>query len=582
MRYFVLVLLFLHCLCNASSTCGWANQVPDEATEINARGFELARKYCSRCHGEGSSQGNAQFSLIDPESMIRLRYVVPNQPDDSPVWQRLQEREMPPPGELQPSDEERTELKNWIRLGAGKPSRPKRSFRSELQTLTTLREDLQNLTVKDRPFHRYFSLTALHNNSAQVSDFDMRYYRAALAKALNSLTWEKNLVTPRSIDSEATLFAIDLRDLGWDAKDWDALLESYPFGLRFDHADDEALARVASDVRELCGSPIAHLRADWFAVTATRPPLYHRLLELPKTDSELQLQLGVDVAANIRAGRAQRAGFAESGVSISNRMVERHPTSTGYYWKSYDFKRSNGTGSLFQFPLGPVSTDNRFPEFAFTHDGGEDIFSLPNGLQGYFLVDGLGRRIDAGPIEVVRDLKETSGTPLVVNGISCMHCHQQGMIGFRDSVRDGMAVAGEARKKTLELYPAATTMEKLVERDRAQFVHALNQVLSPWLFTEDGLPKENFGEPIAIATRFYNADVDLVTAAFELGLDDPAKLATAIEHNPRLRRLGLGPLIHKQKIDRQVWQSKEAVVSPMQQVARELNIATPYILLSSP
>ncbi len=579
MRYLLLVLLVLPC---ALPNYGLANQLPDEVAKVNTRGFELARKYCSRCHGEGSSQGNAQFSLIDPDSMLRLGYVIPNQPDDSPVWQRLQDREMPPPGELQPSDEERIELKEWIRLGAGKPSRPPRPFRSELKTLISLREDLQDLKIKDRPFHRYFSLTALHNNSSQVSDFDLRYYRAALAKALNSLTWEPQLVAPRPIDNEATLLAIDLRDLGWDAKDWDALLESYPFGLRFDRADDEELARVASDVLELCGSPIAHLRADWFAVTATRPPLYHRLLDLPETDKELQLQLGVDVAADIRDGRAQRAGFAESGVSISNRLVERHPTKNGYYWKSYDFKRSNGTGSLFQFPLGPVSKDNLFLEFAFIHDGGEDIFSLPNGLQGYFLIDGLGRRIDAGPIEVVRDLKETSGTPIVVNGISCMHCHQQGMIGFRDSVRDGMAVYGAARKKTLELYPAAATMEKLVAKDRAQFVRSLNQVLNPWLVTEDGPTTENFGEPIAIATRFYNADVDLLTAAFELGLDDSAKLVTAIEHNPRLRRLGLGPLIHQQKIDRQVWQSKEAIVSPLQQVARELNIATPYILLSSP
>lgn len=557
-----------------------AVDVSKEDQKVIEQGFELARKYCSRCHGEGTSQGNAQFNIINPTSMIRLGYVVPGKVDESSVWTRINDREMPPENQLQPDEQERAILREWIRLGAGKPTRPPRPFRSELDTLTALRDHLRKAKPASRPYLRFFSLTALHNNSQNVSDFDLNYYRAALAKSLNSLSWEPKLVTPLAIDKESTLLAVDLRDIGWDSKDWDAILEQYPYGIRYDRSDDDDLANVATEVVELCGSPVPHLRADWFSVTATRPPLYHRLLDIPQTDKELQQRLGVDVAMNIEEGRARRAGFSESGVSISNRLVERHPSKTGYYWKSYDFKRSNGTGSLFQFPLGPVNPHNRFPEFAFVQDGGEDIFSLPNGLQGYLLVDGKGNRIDAGPIEVVRDVKETSGTPVVVNGVSCMHCHQNGMLDFRDSVRDGMAVFGEARKKTLQLYPTAEVMQELVNKDREQFMKSLTQVLKPWL-NDANDPRKNLGEPIALASSFYGNDVDLQTAAFELGLDDPAKLAAAIEHNPRLRRLGLGPLIHQQKIDRQVWQNNEVIISPMQQVAREMNIGTPYVLLST-
>lgn len=566
----------------------------EERTEAEkatiARGFELARKFCGRCHGEGSSQGNAQFSIIDPEGMIKSRekYVVPGNADESYTWQRIEAGDMPPPdveAALRPSAEEKGILKAWIALGAAKPPRPPRPFRSEKETLTALLEDLRRAKPANRPFLRYFSLTHLHNNSERVSEFDLRYYRAALAKALNSLTWESTLVQPRAVDAERTLFAIDLRTLGWDSRDWDALLEHYPYGLRYDRSPDDSVAQLAGEVRQLCGSPIPHLRGDWFAVAATRPPLYHRLLDLPLTDRELEQQLGVNVEQNIADNIARRAGFAESGVSVSNRLVERHPARLGYYWKSYDFKRSNGTGSLFQFPLGPLTKGHPFPDFAFVHDGGEIIFSLPNGLQGYYLSDGKGKRIDSGPIEVVRDLKETSGTPLVVNGVSCMHCHQNGMIDFRDSIRDGLAVFGEIRRKTLDLYPPVDEMQKLVDRDRKQFRAALDEVLSPWMTDGKavaGAAPESLGEPIAIATRFYGADVDLQTAAFELGLADTAELAGAIKNNPRLRRLGLGPLLNRQKIDRQMWESIEAITSPMQQVAREMDLATPYTQLPAP
>ena len=83
-----------------------------------------------------------------------------------------------------------------------------------------------------------------------------------------------------------------------------------------------------------------------------------------------------------------RAGFTQSGVSGHNRLVERHEAAYGADWKSYDFKSSDGLGNLFLYPLGLVFHKNPFERFAFKHDGGGIIFNLPNGLQGYMLVDG--------------------------------------------------------------------------------------------------------------------------------------------------------------------------------------------------
>ena len=49
------------------------------------------------------------------------------------------------------------------------------------------------------------------------------------------------------------------------------------------------------------------------------------------------------------------------------------------------------------------------------------IFNLPNGLQGYMLADAKDRRLDVpAPVAIVSDRSETSGTPEIVNGLSCM------------------------------------------------------------------------------------------------------------------------------------------------------------------
>ena len=122
------------------------------------------------------------------------------------------------------------------------------------------------------------------------------------------------------------------------------------------------------------------------------PPLYHILLDLPETDRELEGKLNVNVRRNLRDSpgkKVWRSGFNQSGVSSFNRIVERHSTFFGAYWKSYDFDSNKGLKNIFKNPLG------------FKHAGGEIIFNLPNGLQAYLLADSAGRRIDEAPANIV-------------------------------------------------------------------------------------------------------------------------------------------------------------------------------------
>jgi hypothetical protein len=132
--------------------------------------------------------------------------------------------------------------------------------------------------------------------------------------------------------------------------------------------------------------------------------------------------------------------------------------------------------------------DSKYDGAAFAHDGGEIIFSLPNGLQAYMLVDGNDQRIDIGPQAVVRDPNQLSGSFEIVNGVSCMGCHKQGMIDWNpDFVRpeferlEGQRVAD----KVLEIYPTDEYFLKVADEDRNHFLGAMKQACGDFLLGSD-------------------------------------------------------------------------------------------------
>ena len=176
----------------------------------------------------------------------------------------------------------------------------------------------------------------------------------------------------------------------------------------------------------------------------------------------LEKKLDVDVADNFRKGKLARAGFPNSGVSGQNRLVERHDAALRGLLEELRLQARQRPGQPVALPARPARPGNQakhpYPDQAFKHDGGEIIFNLPNGLQGYLLVNGKDERIDDGPIDVVNDDQRTSGTPEIVNGVSCMACHVHGMMPkFKDYLRDHSAVFGEAETKVRQLYPAQET-----------------------------------------------------------------------------------------------------------------------------
>ena len=387
--------------------------------------------------------------------------VVPGNPNASELYKRLlgptESGVQMPFNQPQLPAQSIDTIRRWIFAGApdwAAVSTSDRRLISPSEVLTAIDTHVSALSPFDRPLARYFTMTHLYN--AGVAADILEEYRKALAKLVNSLSWGLDIVNPEPIDLQQTIFYIDLRHYEWAVNDaWTKIEESYPYHISFDAPAQLALRHQLGRLQTQMKCDIPSVHIDWFIATASGPPLYNELLSLPLTDRELEKKLDVDVVGNLmnaRGIRVWRAGFNNSGVSTNNRVVERHTSRYGAYWKSYDFAGSVGTQNVFVNP------------FAFTHDGGEIIFNLPNGLQAYFLVDAAGFRLDEAPINIVSN--PAASDPRVRNGISCIGCHTEGMKTFEDQVRSVIESNPNPtynKSHALQLYVEKSEMDALVQ-----------------------------------------------------------------------------------------------------------------------
>lgn len=496
---------------------------PDGGTRAPAAGAELQlaervlehfKKACYRCHGEdGASEGG--FNFVSDLDKLARTIAKPKDVAGSQLLQRIKSKTdavMPPVGEdPRLSAKEIEEIELWIASGSpAPPSKLNRQFVTNDQVVSTIAEDIHKQGERSRRFMRYFTLTHLYN--AGVSDEELQTYRNAFTKLINSLSWNTDLVKPREIDAAKTIYAIDMRDLHWNTEMWQSIEGANPYFLKL---GTPAFIACTDDAQ----TAMPYVRIDWFVFAASKPPLYHSLLNLPKTDAELESLLRVNVEANIDQEQAIRAAFNRSGVSQNNRLIEWHKSPYGSYWKSYDFGGSTGRQNLFQHPLGPGGGAS-----AFQHDGGEIIFTLPNGLQGYLLVDEKGKRIDQGPTNIVSDPKRPDKT--VTNGVSCMSCHYTGVIAKKDEVGDAVRANRAAFKEAndiLALYRESKDLEAIFAKDGERFAKSLTGI---------GISNlSRSGEPISAMAARFDQEIDLpqVACEFGLGIDDFRERLTKAE-----------------------------------------------------
>jgi serine/threonine protein kinase/formylglycine-generating enzyme required for sulfatase activity len=478
--------------------------------ELAHKAEAILRANCYRCHGrDGTIEGGFNY-VLDRERLVARHKIVSGNPDRSKLYQRVASKDDPMPpvdAKQRPSPEDILLVRAWIKAGAPDfRARPaERELVSETTILESIKRDIDGQDPADRRLVRYLTITHLYN--AGLGEDELQTYRHGLAKLINSLSWGPRIVVPQPIDeSRRTVFRINLGDYKWTRQEWDRILAAYPYGVMYDTPAAQSCYAATR-----CRVPF--VRADWFVFAASRPPLYHDLLKLPKTAVELEESLKID------GTEAIRAGFDDSGVAQHHRLIERRDALHGAYWKTYDFAGAGGRQNFFKHPLGPGPEENQFE-----HAGSEIIFNLPNDLQGYLLVDAKGNRIDKGPEAIVKDQMRPDGR--VENGISCMSCHVLGVIDKTDRVwahvqRSLAMLKPQEARLIRALYGHGSKLTARFREDRKRFAHALEEL---------GAPSASMDPVVALAS-LYEWKVDLGLAAAEAGVR-PDDLRAALARPP--------------------------------------------------
>ena len=501
--------------------------------------YAIFQQSCLICHGPDGAY--KESLLIEHNALIQNGTVVPGNPDASELYKRLittdAAKRMPLLQPQLPAQSINT-IRNWILAGApdwAVTSTTDGDFISPAEILNTIETHLMSLESFDRAFARYFTMTHLYNagESGQI----LQEYRKALYKLVNSLSWGVTVTNPQPVDSQGTIFYIDLRHYEWDRNDgWEQIETEYPYHISFDAPTQTALKAQLTRLQGEMQADIPSVHVDWFVAQASLPPLYHDLLSLPLTDRELETRLEVDVIRNLQNApgvRVWRAGTNNSGVSNNNRVIERHTSRYGAYWKSYDFAGSVGTQNIFTHPL------------SFTHDGGEGIFNLPNGLQAYYVTNASGFRLDDAPINIVSN--PAASDPTVRNGLSCFGCHTEGMKTFEDEVRaviESNTAPAYDKAQALRLYVEQSEMDALLQEDTDRYKEALAATGGAF----DGI------EPISRFHEVFQGTVDAAYAAAVVGLETEAFLEK-IRENVGLQNIGLLVLDSDGSMKRDAWTS---------------------------
>jgi hypothetical protein len=276
----------------------------------------------------------------------------------------------------------------------------------------------------------------------------------------NSLSREVKIVKPR--DVTPWLWAVRLDDYRWDAKTWEELasvnfyylvkaktivpgevvkktkqvLKTDKYNRQY-YADEE-YTEAGADVEKEDFIPAPWLprtkTASLILMTGSRTPIvrvdqfinqtaiqsdrgkhgyYDWLAIKDRKDAEKLAALDRKAAEDLY--REVAAIVPVSGVAPNNRQVFRYATITGSWWETRDAKNSREKRNAVSNLLDD-----------YQHDAEEIVYTLPNGLAGYFLGDNKGVRQDTAPDFIASDGRSTNQDRRVHVGYSCIACHTDG------------------------------------------------------------------------------------------------------------------------------------------------------------
>ena len=352
--------------------------------------------------------------------------------------------------------------------GGTTPPTPTPPFQSWSQVEGQMFQDLQKVAVSDQPNTRYLIYT--DRIDAGVAADELAHNKAAIAKATASVSPVAGIFPPTQV--APGIFRINIDDLGISATQWNDIENASLLNL-------ESFTAVGQQMKQQTGTRLPWMLASEFNDTVLRnATVYYNLVRAPKTLAQLEQNIGVDFAGDLQAFKVIQVGFNGSQLSpAANRLMARWDAkvaANGNFWITEDTGAiKSDQQNIFKNPLIAAAGGKANLKFA----AGEMIYTLPNGMQGYFLADAAGNRLDQANEEVVHDFTTNPISPTIKNSISCMRCHYGGIIHAFDHVRDSLSTPGSQlgaadAQIALALYQPQSVIDAKMKFDNETFATA--------------------------------------------------------------------------------------------------------------
>lgn len=409
---------------------------------------------------------------------------------------------------------------------------------SDIEALEAIEKDVSALNPAQAQKTRYFTLHLVNNLGVKPAVLEQQ--RLAFMKSLNSMSTKTALAKPVAVDKGKLIYRINLDDIGMSPAEFDAVIaDHYPFNVQFvDNGTADSIAAEDNDasIRKLLNTDTPVIRMDWWNATATLPIPYAKFMRFPDNAQDFEDQfLGAQVADNVEDDDVIRSGFDNSGVAAANRVVERHDGQNGGFYVTYDFFNlkvgdpfinANGQNRIANQadvdrhninlrPLGPLGTNDANNQAEFAQDQNTYMFVLPNGLFGYFMANSQGDATDKSRINLIRQNDAPNEFSLaVVNGQSCMSCHNKGLLKTNDTILQGIAAnkqifnAGDLARINLLYQPNA--YQSAVDKDNEKYLKVMKEM---------GIDT-NKADPIDASYRFYTRAMTRKDVTIELGVSE--------------------------------------------------------------
>lgn len=406
------------------------------------------------------------------------------------------------------------------------------------QVIERCAEHLATINAVDRCRIRYFDMTAVPRQELPAMTSSL--YFTANSTARIPITY-----VPRAVpNTDNRIFWIDLAWFNWTAETWESIVGEEPYTI------EPILPSTQLGLSYLKDQTKANavMRGDWFVYYATDngeflkgseetddanpKAFYYQLLYSnveferevddgkggkvkkkvkgvsPDTTAELEKVWFVDFDHlkdfPVDKGVMVDKGF--SGVAINNRIMWRVRTKIGVYWRTFDVFRTAGDQDF---------VENPFPK---KFNAGEHIIQDERGAQYYHLSNGAGKTVDYADPFVVKGDPANAHNTVLVTGRSCIHCHDSGILPWRDEHQkihqegvDLKAGSYALAERFNQFYLQEQRMKRLLRGDQENYTAFIQEAT--------GLtPQENM-QNFVRARSWYVRDVTLEQAARELGVD---------------------------------------------------------------